>query len=72
MKYNVSNYWTEDSTSQSNVRRVVHRHVIELQTFNIHHILNIPREEAYLLDTKYTSLPSLVKSFEENLKYQPT
>jgi hypothetical protein len=72
MKYNVSNYRTADSNSHSKVRRLVHRHVTERQTFNIYHILNIPRDEACRSDTMDTPLPSLVKSFGENLKHCST
>jgi hypothetical protein len=71
MKYNVSNIRSANSNSHSNEGRLVHRHVTELQAFNIHHILNNPREEACLPDTKYTSLTSLVKFFDENLKILP-
>jgi len=72
MKCNVSNYRTADSNSYSEVRRLVHRHVTERQKFNIYHILNIPREEACRPDTMDTSLPSLVRSFDENLKHRST
>jgi len=54
------------------VRRLARRQITEMQALNIYDILNIPREEACLPDTKYTPLPSLVISFDENLKHRPT